>query len=372
MDNKTKTALKIGLIGIFPGVSLSIIGPVILGGFAAYSVIKKENILEKKERIKAGAVAGLVSNLVSGASQIAFSLVLFLISQFLPGEGENRGVAIFISLLYIGVAVIQLFSGLLLGWLGGIYIGYQFDQIGKVSFYKQAILILGTLIVAVNLLFNINQIPTYLENLKTEISAQKGIQHGSLDVNNHSYTPDAKNFSCYFGNMGYGLDQFLYEDDLDLNTETGYLRVFEEASKQELNITYTPANDTGLYIENFRLELNNWIDEQKTNNPNIIILNGTIENSITDAVVQSVFLPKETIVAGDNIMPGTSGGYLTGIIFFMKGNYLYTFTLSEYQEIYINPPQKEFGSVKIEQERKANEIISKLLQYKDESCEFLE
>jgi len=45
--------------------------------------------------------------------------VLFLISQFLPGEGEYRGVAIFISLLYIGVAVIQLFSGLLLGWLGG-------------------------------------------------------------------------------------------------------------------------------------------------------------------------------------------------------------------------------------------------------------
>ena len=214
-------------------------------------------------------------------------------------------------------------------------------------------------------------ISPYLHDLEIEENAQAHIQYGTLDLDANSYTPNSKNFSCSLIPMGVDNYQFLYEDNFDLNTGTGYLRVLNEIS-EEINITYTPTNDTDFHIENFKLKLNDWIDEEKIKNPNLIVLNGSIENSINDTITQSIFLPKETIVPPNNISPGTSAGYLTAIMFFKKGNYHYTFIISQYEEIYFNPPQKEFGSVTIEHRRKADEIITKLLEYRDEYCEFLE
>lgn len=215
-------------------------------------------------------------------------------------------------------------------------------------------------------------ISPYLDNLKTEEKAQENIHYGTLDLEADSYITNSKNFSCSLRHMGVSIDQFSYEDNFDLNTGTGYLRVLNETSKKELNVTYTPTDSTEFHIENFKLKLNDWINEQKAKNPNLIILNGSIEDSLSGTIIQPIFLPKEIIVPPDNISPGTSAGYLTGIMFFKKGNYHYTFTISQYEEIYFNPPQKEFGSVTIEHRRKADEIITKLLQYKDENCEFLE
>lgn len=359
MNPKNKSIVKIGAIGAIPSLIIPF-GMFLLGGYAAYYAIKDEVFSTKEERKKAAQNAGLLATAV--ASAVLIVGIPILLSLVLILAQEDAGYVFFAFIVLSPVLILGGILSSIFGAVSGAFIGNQFEQFGKPSFFIKAgigaIMISGIGIILSLLLLGMAPV---LEIANQILKVNFG------DIKSGVYTPDSENFSCNFENTITGGSYS--RDGYDPTTGIGFIEL--KSSVFEESLSYYPLNEAEIktLTTEKRLGKNSangdaWIAEKQVEYPDLLLLKDEV--LAQEDVIVVAFLPTEHY---SGTYTDTENGFLTGSLFFVRGNFSYQIRVSHERDIIVNKENLDFDAVEKEH-IEATERIQKYLMEIYDSCTF--